>query len=288
MLMLPKHASSPSAPTCPLPGSRRLCRKLSKISELNSPLFPIWPHYPLAGILQKNTPKSNYPIFEPSLLVPYNTEASIVFSFFAASIDVGFVGLLLQHRQSASLARAVCFSITVDFSPLQSATTAQATFYAFIQTSKCFRNLLCSPTNISHNNQYMYEELQVLSPLVSTRQLFHTFASLYRGSFSHHAIFQISLKVMNSRNTTISEAALWENENTAEQEISMLPRAFLESSCWLELLGISAAVFVQVAGKERLGCFVAADVLCAAKDPIQPVFSIQWATWSEYAGEGAW
>ncbi|KAL4567383.1 hypothetical protein LXL04_022966 [Taraxacum kok-saghyz] len=247
MLMLPKHASSPSAPTCPLPGSRRLCQKLSKISELNSPLFPIRPHYPLAGILQNNTPKSNYPIFEPSLLVPYNTEASIVFSFFAASIDVGFVGLLLQHRRSASLARAVCFSITVDFSPLQSATAAQATFYAFMQT-----------------------KLQVLSPLVSTRQLFHTFASLYRGSFSHHAIFQISLKVMNSRNTTISEAALWENENTAEQEISML-------------LGISVAVFVQVAGKERLGCFVAADVLCAAKDPIQPVFSIPWATWSEYA-----
>ncbi|KAL4561816.1 hypothetical protein LXL04_033992 [Taraxacum kok-saghyz] len=31
--------------------------------------------------------------------------------------------------------------------------------------------------------------------------------------------------------------------------------------------------------------FVAADVLCAAKDPIQPVFSIPWAIWSEYAGE---
>ncbi|KAL4579771.1 hypothetical protein LXL04_015936 [Taraxacum kok-saghyz] len=45
--------------------------------------------------------------------------ASIVFSFFAASIDVGFVGLLLQHRRSASLARAVCFSITVDFSLLR-------------------------------------------------------------------------------------------------------------------------------------------------------------------------
>ncbi|KAL4591033.1 hypothetical protein LXL04_003981 [Taraxacum kok-saghyz] len=44
----------------------------------------------------------------------------------------------------------------------------------------------------------------------------------------------------------------------------------------------------SVAGKERLGCFVAADVLCAAKDPIQPVFSIPWAIWSEYAGEGAW
>ncbi|KAL4573676.1 hypothetical protein LXL04_020490 [Taraxacum kok-saghyz] len=54
-----------------------------------------------------------------------------------------------------------------------------------------------------------------------------------------------------------------------------------------QLLKVSDIRYL-VANRDRrlhVSYFVAADVLCAAKDPIQPVFSIPWAIWSEYAGE---